>query len=386
MLATGIARIVRGGWRHLAVAVAASWLCGAVARPAAAQITLDGVERLVAERRVDSVEALLDALPPQLKRQPVLIYDSRSLQEASLVRPRVVAYQSEPPLVVAVAGARELRGGDDVELIGFAGERFEFARVRFAGAAPQFERDPALCQECHGRALRPNWDSYPFWPGVYGSSRETYSTAERAALLDFLAGPARDGRYRQFDLTALQQGGFAAAQKANTRFGMFLAYLNFVRLRRELRDRVGAGTFAQLMDAVVYPDRTFAELYRRGYRAGRARPPGSAAELARWLTRDANACADRVRAAQTARFAGLLAEEVQILSNFDQFTTSSPTAALLALADTLGLDHGDWSMVFPADESVEGAFRCVDVSFSDGYFGIQDLRDPSRLRDYLYDF
>jgi hypothetical protein len=35
---------------------------------------------------------------------------------------------------------------------------------------------------------------------------------------------------------------------------------------------------------------------------------------------------------------------------------------------------------------VEGAFRCVDVSFSDGYFGIQDLRDPSRLRDYLYDF
>ncbi|MFW7378977.1 MAG: hypothetical protein ACOH5I_09245 [Oligoflexus sp.] len=120
-------------------------------------------------KNYDEFLAYLFQLKPQLFDNFVLIHDTGSIQFASQTRPRVVIFGEGLILAFAENPNTSYR---NVEIIEFDDERHEFIfhELRFAHENIEFEKNPKSCQACHGSPLKPIWDPYDFWPGVYGSA------------------------------------------------------------------------------------------------------------------------------------------------------------------------------------------------------------------------
>jgi hypothetical protein len=121
-----------------------------------------------------------------------LVYDSLSLQEASFLEPRAVVFGPEADFIFTFNGGTHQRGGYGIETMQFnpVTAEFEFREIEFKKElAPDeqeellhedvdFEdarikvskKNPTRCTQCHGTPPQPNWDTYYFWPGVYGSN------------------------------------------------------------------------------------------------------------------------------------------------------------------------------------------------------------------------
>ncbi|MEQ1875768.1 MAG: hypothetical protein ABL958_03920, partial [Bdellovibrionia bacterium] len=134
--------------------------------------TLDG-------KQVRTIEALLPLLPREFLTEYVLMYKSRSLQEASFKFPRVLMYGNDATLMMAFNGHASQNGFDSLEVIQFRqkSSSFEFHEITFDGKnRPSVsEANPAKCVKCHQSStrtnvdMRPNWEPYDIWPGAYGS-------------------------------------------------------------------------------------------------------------------------------------------------------------------------------------------------------------------------
>jgi len=124
-----------------------------------------------------SVESLLAHLPASLRSRYVLVYKSRSLQEASFTEPRVVLFDKYAKAIVTFNGGTSYVGGaDTVETMRFDDQRnvFELREIEFVnGKAKLSETNPNLCLKCHGINPRPLWDDYSLWAGVYGSENDS---------------------------------------------------------------------------------------------------------------------------------------------------------------------------------------------------------------------
>jgi hypothetical protein len=114
----------------------------------------------------------------------------------------------------------------------------------------------ANCAGCHGADARPIYDSYPLWPGFYGSVLDTFfhdkiGRTELGKYRAFLAGPAKTGLYRSLvfppgspttpylNPKLIKHGVEQVNAKAfpylpNTRLGMALTELNRQRIFRKL--------------------------------------------------------------------------------------------------------------------------------------------------------
>jgi hypothetical protein len=135
------------------------------------------------DNKIFSVEQLLERLAKTttLTSNYTLLYDSRSLQDASFAFPRVITFGIDAKIMLAFNGHPSQAGYNSLEVMKFNDQNktFELREIQFPqdrvrspaqeNAVKVSNINPGKCIVCHGTNPRPNWDTYPFWPGVYGS-------------------------------------------------------------------------------------------------------------------------------------------------------------------------------------------------------------------------
>jgi hypothetical protein len=136
-------------------------------------------EGIKANSSIQSLEQALTLVPKNFFNNYVLVYRSRSLQQSSFKHPRAIVFGESGKFIFAFNGDKKQRGFNELEMIQFREDtnRFEFREISFKpGSPPVFsDANPKKCMECHqsphrvGIDMRPNWEPYNFWPGVYAS-------------------------------------------------------------------------------------------------------------------------------------------------------------------------------------------------------------------------
>jgi len=119
------------------------------------------------------------SFPSTFRSNYVMVYKSDSLQEASLEKPRVISFSGKDGFVFALTDP-EFNGGDTIEIMQLnnKSKRLELFHLMFplkrnpSGVFAPPVKNPSECLECHKGAkgtIKPLWDEYPDWPGVYAS-------------------------------------------------------------------------------------------------------------------------------------------------------------------------------------------------------------------------
>jgi hypothetical protein len=221
----------------------------------AAGFNFASLQSLLAQQDIGSVEELIAALPPAQRNRYALVFDSRSLQGASLENPRVILYGPDARFIVTFNGSPAQRGFRVVETMEFdaATKEFRLRELLFperAGGVDKVvvsEADPQRCARCHGAPARPVWDTFPLWPGAYGERyRNNLSARERAGLSAFLAQQPTHPRYRQllganrfadpqtFRSNALGQYAGIPQEPPNAELAVYLSRLQAQSIARQL--------------------------------------------------------------------------------------------------------------------------------------------------------
>ena len=157
------------------------------------------------------IEELLPLLPSEYRSRHVLVYASRSLQSASATFPRVILFGFDARFIIAFSGDPNRPGYELLETIEFDDQEkiFQFRSITFPSEISAkesrihpypSEKNPLLCANCHREELRPNWDTYSAWPGVYGSHNDVYPGPENRDYKIFQENIFRKiGRYRHLE-------------------------------------------------------------------------------------------------------------------------------------------------------------------------------------------
>ncbi len=155
------------------------------------------VER-IKEAQAQTLEQTLDLIPSDFFQNYVLMYRSRSLQEASPLFPRAIVFGRSARFIMAFNGHVKQKGFSQLEIIQFrqATHRWEFREITFFDEKPPTfsAANPAKCLECHQSPRRttvdprPNWEPYNFWPGAYGSVDSTIEPVLKADYEKYVSG------------------------------------------------------------------------------------------------------------------------------------------------------------------------------------------------------
>jgi hypothetical protein len=157
---------------------------------------------------VDSISELVPLLPRELRENFTLVYDSRSPFRPGISPefPRVILFTNDARLVLTFIGDERQPGFDLLETMSFDYESAEFKLHAYL--LPAAERKSwrpsaadARCARCHGADARPIFDSYPLWPGYYGSVQDTFphdriGRKEAKSYAAFSAAAAKTGVYK----------------------------------------------------------------------------------------------------------------------------------------------------------------------------------------------
>jgi hypothetical protein len=177
----------------------------ALVATASRAMDLAELKALVARGQVTRIADLVAMLPARDRSHFALVFDSRSLHEASFENPRVILYGETGRVIVTFNGAPEQRGFEALEVAAFdeATSSFTFVEVLFPAEVGQrgpvtiSEPNPEKCRACHGERPRPLWDSHPLWPGAYGERYlQPLSEPEQRGVRAFLAHQPTHPRYR----------------------------------------------------------------------------------------------------------------------------------------------------------------------------------------------
>lgn len=147
----------------------------------------DKLVDLIQSNNAQSVEETLrlisEQYPASLEKY-VVMYESRSLQQASPRNPRILALSGSKNMVFSFNGAQDQSGYNQLEVMDYDPEqkRFFFHEISFASGGNQPARfsqpNPSKCMNCHQGSWRkqpeqndprPNWEPYNTWPGAIGS-------------------------------------------------------------------------------------------------------------------------------------------------------------------------------------------------------------------------
>jgi hypothetical protein len=157
---------------------------------------------------VDSISELVPLLPRELRENFTLVYESRSPFRSGISPefPRVILFTNDARLVLTFIGDERQPGADLLETMSFDYESATFelhAYLLPAGERKSWRpsAEEARCARCHGADARPIFDSYPLWPGYYGSVQDTFprdriGQKEAKDYAAFAAGAAKNGVYK----------------------------------------------------------------------------------------------------------------------------------------------------------------------------------------------
>jgi hypothetical protein len=146
------------------------------------QLSSSELLKIVSSTKVSSQEDLLRNIPPGTMQNYTLVYASQSRQKEGVSKdwPRVIRWSSDGKTVMAYTCNKKSPSYGKVELQIFDDDqnKFTYKEVTWTKSSrPVHHIDSSQknCKKCHGDSdyLRPNWDNYPDWPGVYGS-RDNY--------------------------------------------------------------------------------------------------------------------------------------------------------------------------------------------------------------------
>lgn len=150
-------------------------------------LSLDEISAMIKSGRYKTIDDFIAALPPELRGHQKNVgislgIASRSQQFATIKRPRILLW-GDPFLTMACNGDSSLAGFHKLEMYTFNPQtfKFEFQEGIFESEQktpvavtnprnPFVNHDTKVCTHCHGASLKPNWRSYPFWEGFFGSS------------------------------------------------------------------------------------------------------------------------------------------------------------------------------------------------------------------------
>lgn len=217
---------------------------------------------------VQNLDELLPLLSPELRSNFTFVYNSRSPHGGQGVAaeksvdplfPRTVLFTKDGKLTLAFTGNPEKPGYGTIEAIHFDDRSASFALSQFVlpqagGSADNGVLNPPQCLRCHGSDPRPITDSYPLWPGFYGSVRDTFpkGSPELPLYRRFLAEQSKKGVYRHlqfpegssvspyldpahYNPNKMEGATDELKFLPNTRLGMAWTELNRRRLGRKLR-------------------------------------------------------------------------------------------------------------------------------------------------------
>jgi hypothetical protein len=163
---------------------------------------------------VDSIRELVPLLPQELRENFTLVYDSRSPFRSSISPdyPRVILFTKDARFVLTFIGDESDPGSDLLESMSFDDNsaKFELRSYLLPAAERkgwQPQPEAANCARCHGADARPIFDSYPLWPGFYGSALDTFppdriGMKEENRFKRFLNGFSNKGVYQGLISTA----------------------------------------------------------------------------------------------------------------------------------------------------------------------------------------
>lgn len=286
-----------------------------------------------------TIEDVVAQLPKHMAdKNYVLMYRSRSLQEATPESPRAIVYTPTASFVMTFnGGQKNQKGHNTIELIQFRQETqsFEFRELTFDETnRPQLsEANPKKCLACHQSPSRktidprPNWEPYNIWIGAFGSNN---SAIQKKPIKEELARKVlpqdrealeeqtREGQYLKtyLDKIAPQHPRFSALGEFNlhapTDLTQHLQVWNLLRVQR-----------------MISQESTIISLYREIYAAA------VKCNISKEVIASSPALQWHVASRPTKYFD---------YSPFKDFQSVSSTLTLLF--EPLGVDTSDWSMDF----------------------------------------
>ena len=256
----------------LAAADAADDTCRSLQIP----IKFEQLAERIQECKLQKIEGVLPLFPAEFRSRYVLVYSSRSLQGATPKYPRVIMFGLDARFILAFAGHPDLDGYDLLETIQFdeANKKFQFRSISFpkentkspADSLPVIsEINPQKCMMCHREDLRPNWDTYAAWPGVYGSRDDQMPAAEIEKYQIFQDQIfQKEGRYRFFVSSAnypdpAAYDDYFNVGRPNLQFNILLSLLNSQSIARQIKEKPELHSFRYAMLGALRCDADFGD-------------------------------------------------------------------------------------------------------------------------------
>jgi len=221
------------------------------------EFSYEDLRHLILANHLQSIEAVLPRLPTNLRANYTLLYDSRSLQEASKLSPRVIMFGTTAKLTCTFNGDPSQEGYDSLECFQFRDHerKFDFRQIQFPTpknglSTVQFSQSgqtvdhSSACTSCHRSDPRPNWDHYSFWPGAYGGQEDKISF-EQDDFLKFNNVRSHHPRYKWLIQDASPfapyrsvDGDVEITRRPNFRMSDLFGRLNALRGARLLFERL----------------------------------------------------------------------------------------------------------------------------------------------------
>jgi hypothetical protein len=335
---------------------------------------------------VDSISELVPLLPRELRENFTFVYDSRSPFRGSISPeyPRVILFTNDARLILTFTGDARQPGYDLLETMSFDWEsaKFELHAYMLPAAERRAWRpsaEDAKCSRCHGADARPIYDSYPLWPGYYGSVQDTFprdriGQKEGKSYAAFQANAAKTGVYKDLiypsgspvspylDPRLFHDNTVTLDPKLfpylpNARLGIALTELNRQRIYRKLTAGEGfAANEKQILSRLL-----------------ECTPQGQPDTAGLRTIADALKAenADRLK-----RLGVLPSDPKKARDDMQELQFVRELAEIDAVANLAGVDRSDWSMAKEKDS----------LAFFDGILsGISDGRSYYLKEDLIFE-
>lgn len=227
---------------------------------------LDLIEQKIKEGNVKTLEDVLSSLPSEMRKRYSLVYESRSLQSASLEKPRVILRSEDNQFFLAFSSSDSIaRAGDQTFecFENYGPNQITFARIDLSNTQKlQIERNPKQCAFCHdsGNAAHGIIEGYPHWAGFYGSSHNGRAYGEGSgsarlpqwefeqnALKNFIINQSNRPFYRT--LNDLKEQSIQKLSSQNAILGTALIYSLQSKQNNQIYEQIHS--VEELKDAVM---------------------------------------------------------------------------------------------------------------------------------------
>jgi hypothetical protein len=206
--------------------------------------SLTDLEQLLNQRDIRRIDSLSANLPESILKNTVLWYEPRSLtQGGNVVHPRALFYGPYANLMFTMSDLPDQHGYQNIEVIEFSRQthNYSFHEIIFdpdGRTKPVIERNSKECAVCHFG--KPIWDTYPVWPGVFGTFAFHEENVDHARTIEenrwrqFLAKAEKNPRYAPL-YPYLRADSARDRSLVNTKFSNYLTEQTFSRLSDRIK-------------------------------------------------------------------------------------------------------------------------------------------------------